>query len=472
MNSYSAAASSHGFAFEKVVKAIFFEMARRENSHEPKEFNEKGISNFPDLADMRFPDGLKTLRIKGPLYIEIKNIYYWPDIERFAKRVVPYISHGTLIFVINAEESTVMQARTLLDRYFHTEKIRILGRDFVFQYASYAKAEFLFFIQSENLEYGRIQATQKGRVSLTYRAGKKKKKLFLKERDFKQYQEAVEARIQKKIANEKDKITLLLGNGLSISVGAKSWECLRQELCLFLGNYLSFASIDRSLLGQSSYSDTLLSHYTCANSYCEDSYYQTIHRCLYGSVNIPSERQDDNSLLAGTAVFIERHKPEVLTLNYDSLLEEELKLSKSKRVTPIWNKNQKAKSKNVIYIYHLQGYLPRLPAIPEEKNKKSIVLDEDEYADFYYSEKDWRKKKLDKALKQRTCFFIGLSLSDTFLRNCVRKSDNKDHFAFLCKNGLPNFPDLAILTSIFFNMNIDVLWFDSYQEISGKLRSL
>jgi hypothetical protein len=451
-----------GFAFEKVVKSIFSVLAAKERKPIQFDFKTKGQNNSRFESDIFLEEGLRALDIRSGTYVEIKNTPQRPALFDWCKRMKYYVPNSPLMLILNIEEGQAKELEYSLKNQLNLWNLTIVGNHLVYEYSQLVKAEYFFYLQSQ----GSVSSLEgeNGVGSIGQNAPETS---FLTESDLLAYQDEVEKKIRNCVNHEP--VALLLGNGVSMSVGSRSWDCLSHELNYLLGDYLSYPSIDRKILGTSSYSDTLLSHYSCIKNAKGNRYYTTIYRCLYESAKIPAA---SGTLMDGAAQFVLHHFPTILTFNFDSLFEDELK--QAYKISPItyWENKKEIHIKGGFSISHVHGYYPQNMPTLDDAHKNSLVLDEEEYYKFYCENGDVRRANLEKTLNTQTCFLVGLSISDSFLRNCLRQSGKKTHYAIMFNENLPSFPDLTTLSAIFYNMNIEVLWKKSFSEIGNFLASL
>lgn len=394
------------------------------------------------MCDLFFPKGLKAAGFPSNTFLEIKPRINVRSIDRFTKMFRKEVPYGLLCFIVDEEISEIPPGY----RQSQEEQTRLLGREFLTQFQNVVKTQRALYLHATN------QLVPQD---------------FLTPKDFRQYQDKVLD--EAKAALGEEDCAVLLGNGISISVGSESWTALNKRLQRLLKGKIANPKVARSIVGTTSYSDTLLVHYSCVRTSKEKQYYRAIHRALYHRAILPAS---SDQLMHGTAVFVKKHRPLVLTFNYDDLFERELQMYHGTTVQSIWESRPGSFSKSDVSVVHIHGFLPSSLASITGPMKESIVLDEKDYYHFYLETNEWRRQILEETLQSKTCLLIGLSLSDTFLRNCFRTSKIRNHYAFLCSRGLPTFDDLIVLTSIFFDMNIDVIWEGTFEGISNLLTSL
>lgn len=445
------------FAFEKYVKAVFVSLAKKEGKTIPAiNLADRSNTCIPDLC---LPEGLEELGLRENTVVEIVASDNQVTIKRVLKRwSLRAELNCHIAFVIEGQQVPVL---SFLDRS-KRDNLRIITESSLHKYNSLVKTEYLFYQQS------------KGNGILTSPSKFDEQKPILPKnfgdfssKDFDSYQEKTLSKAKIALQNQ-NSTALLLGNGVSISVGSRSWATLNKELCYLFGRYLVHPSIDREVIGTTTYSDSLLAHYACLRNLKKSDYFDTIYQALYETCVLPAS---SSSLMNGATNFAIRHKPTILTFNYDSLFEETM-TSLGASSMAIWNPKRKPSMNQKNAVYHIHGYLEHNKKPIPTNMENSLILDENDYFNFYGTSSDWRRQELDNAIETKTCFLVGLSLSDTFLRARFRQTQSKEHYAFLCSQGLPKIPDLLIISSIFYDMNIEVIWRDSFSEISKLLQTL
>jgi hypothetical protein len=432
--------SQQGCAFEKYVTALFIALADpkiepfHSNSHSQNYSNQNRR-----IYDLYFPKGLKATGFPDNSFLEIKPRFNIRNVNQFTAQFLKENPNGFLYLIVDEEASEIPQAY----REPREGQIHVLGRDFLTQFQNVAKTERALYLHATD------QLVPKN---------------FLTLEDFQHYQDKVLDQI--KATLKEDDCAVLLGNGVSISVGSESWASLDKRLWRLLKGKITNPKVARSIVGNTSYSGTLLVHYSCIRTSKEKQYYRAIYQALYRRAVLPAA---SGQLMHGTAVFVKKYRPLVLTFNYDDLFERELQTYPSTTVQSFWENQPSSFPVSDISVIHVHGFLPSPLASITKAMKESIVLDEEDYYNFYIETDEWRRNILEETLKTKTCLLIGLSLSDTFLRNCFRASNVHNHYAFLCSRGLATFDDLVVLTSIFFDMNIDVIWKNTFKDISSLL---
>jgi len=266
-------------------------------------------------------------------------------------------------------------------------------------------------------------------------------------------------------------LALILGTGISADFGADLWGKLMSNLLDYLNpTFIKNISGVCGLLGNSVYSESLLTRLILTKARNKDIYYRALHSCIYRKFTgfFP-----DTSMLYGTAVFIKKHSPMVLTFNYDDYLEQQMSQLKSP-MKACWNKTEIAKqSGNPKRIFHVHGYLPFGGKITS-KIKDSIVLNEDDYYDFYQnSVVDPRRRLLSNVIAKKNCLFVGTSLSDIFFHVLLKGSSGAGtpHFVMLNGGGL-NKAEKDYVREFFEHLHTRAMFYDSFDAITSALKRI
>jgi hypothetical protein len=303
-----------------------------------------------------------------------------------------------------------------------------------------------------------------------------------------------------KKAYEKSKHTWFLGAGLSMDANLPSWSQLLKELLkseseipyLYVNEHNADAISDQ--FGNSAiitgryifdgYRNAILNHLD--NKYdklCEsdrarflddeanNKIVERIRKALYVRESYPSD------LIKSVCKEIRNRYPEqIITYNYDDLLETELKqLNIDRGFYSIYNKN--IPRYDVIPIYHVHGMIAR-----ERESPSLPVFSEKEYHHLYGSMHNWANVIQLHSLNSTTCFFVGFSMTDPNQRRLLDFAsfedfntdpvDDKPHFVFLKKNNLKGeaYGDVnkENLSEIEYMMNcfgLNVIWYNDHKQL-------
>lgn len=311
-------------------------------------------------------------------------------------------------------------------------------------------------------------------------------------------------------------VTLVLGAGVSMGVGAPSWGELMGRLVLaVIGRklepgapisdaYLPFSEI----LGQSLPTDALVvAHYAKlalaqrGMSSADDApFLRVLRSALYAGSKPVSDSEllgTLSDLCRGSAWQRARGVQQVITYNYDRFFEEALTAAHCEHETV--PRKQRARGDG-LPVYHPHGIVGRDPSSSDDW----VILAEDEYHREYAAPHSWSNIVQLNAFSQSRCIFVGLSMTDPNLRRLLaaaRTSGAPEHFAFLrrrdpkaalarieashtwgsgatgslrddlaarvaiaCRGG-----DVADDTTLA-ELGTQVIWYDEHQDLPGVLR--
>jgi hypothetical protein len=160
-----------------------------------------------------------------------------------------------------------------------------------------------------------------------------------------------------------------------------------------------------------------------------------LRKILYGRFSRPAK----STLLTAVADLIERSErsgrkiPRVITLNYDSLLEEELA---ARRVDCVAVHSPDRQAGSALPILHPHGYLPRNGPLAGTE----LVFGEDEYHRLSFDSVHWAQVEMLSTFRNCTVLFMGLSMSDPNLRrllDATRIDGVRAHFLLRMRYTLP-----------------------------------
>lgn len=212
-------------------------------------------------------------------------------------------------------------------------------------------------------------------------------------------------------------------------------------------------------------------------------------------------KEHSSKLLDALATVIQQKKAEeVITYNFDNILEQELEkrgLVDSEDYKSI-SKDAEIKGHNMLPIYHVHGI------IPETGSAEIVVFSEEEYHKRYANPFHWSNIEQLHALSRKHCFFIGLSMTDPNLRRLldaareINKTDKEIHYAFLRRTPLKDYClsninksckyvhvseslidknkqkeiynfNYLIIENIFRDLGVHVIWYEDYDELPNLI---
>ena len=273
-------------------------------------------------------------------------------------------------------------------------------------------------------------------------------------------------------------IVLFLGAGVSMSAGLPSWNDLLKKSLI---DGLNAPEKDYRHIREHAYDSSIV-----AARYIKTIYYSNPKKDESGGIVEFNEiirrnlykNKKDSRLLDSICKLIKSKKIEsIVTYNYDDLIEEKLASSDGPAILPI-SKSQDSYIQGTIPVFHVHGMLSSKEGVALDSD---IILTEDEYHNIYKESYNWSTIVQLFALQYRTCFFIGLSMSDPNLRRLLdiawNNSDKEKlkHYVFLQNEQNSIFPSpetQKIRKDIMNKFGINVVWFDSFDDLTTKIDEL
>lgn len=287
-------------------------------------------------------------------------------------------------------------------------------------------------------------------------------------------------------------VTLFLGAGVSMSAGLPAWGTLLKrimnqeikslekdfdfvsEQCF--NSYIIAARYIKELLrrnsGGTSETDACLSH----------RFNELIRNELYREKVDMNESSVKYPLLHVIGEMIAKNREQnskqnvdcVITYNYDTLIEEELKHRGIEYVS-IYEDNRGLKGD--FPIYHVHGLLPQDDT---EVIDAEIVISEEQYHNSYKEAYNWVTVEQLHALRSKTCFFIGLSMSDPNLRRLLdlakdTNGDQRPHYVFLQDQTMSEFysdKSRKVIEKMMNGFGLNVIWYNEHKELPGILQQV
>ena len=265
-------------------------------------------------------------------------------------------------------------------------------------------------------------------------------------------------------------ISLFLGSGVGRSVGLPDWDGLIRRM---VGEYNTDRDVDDAynydLLASDSDRSTIVMARYLKNSLADktEDYVPILKRALYR--NYPSIDQEGALTLVDAVKLLAVHPSvrRVITYNYDDLLEQAI--GDERPYSSIDGRNRP--SPGALPIYHIHGFVPQEDDSSYEKN---VVFSEDDYHLLYKESFHWSNTEQIHALRNSTCFFIGLSLKDPNLRRLLDIANDvgtgdPPHFAFLEKG---EYKQPGKAERLFYSMGVNVLWFKDRNELPRMVKRI
>ena len=294
---------------------------------------------------------------------------------------------------------------------------------------------------------------------------------------------------------------LFLGAGVSSSAKMPSWKDLLKNLMaevkLLKGDSLkAFTELDSHIYKECGDSNLIMARYLETAIQLSDKnadFMKLIQQHLY-SENHSSELLTDLALIVKS-----RKTDEVITYNFDDILEQELVkmgLKESVNFIPIARDAEVADHNN-LPIYHVHGIIPE-----HSDTADTVVFSEKEYHDRYRNAYHWSNVEQLHAMMRKHCFFVGLSMQDPNLRRLLdtarsmNDTDKPSHYAFLRRTQQENYClsekgcqyvqvsqslvdkkkqkdiyllNYTVLENIYRQLGVNVIWYEDHDELPGLI---
>jgi hypothetical protein len=309
-----------------------------------------------------------------------------------------------------------------------------------------------------------------------------------------------------------DDLVLFLGAGVSIDAGIPIWNELITDMFV---NYLEIPLVDSKIsfsdnekakivdyfLASNDGAPTLQAMYVKtmgkksindSNISTEEVFRELLHKVLYKQCN------GQSALLNEIVEFCRatRHGKglhAIVTYNFDDLVEQNFKRNRMKYRSIYRDFDLPKKSE--MPIYHVHGFLPQDTELIGNMNNGHLVFTQDEYHKLYYDHYHWANLVQLNFLKEKSCIFVGLSMTDPNLRRMLDLAkpideDNnteRKHYAILQRDKLKikkkqglkkehleafEVSNQRVKELYFEDLGVNVIWFDNYEEIPSILKRI
>lgn len=273
------------------------------------------------------------------------------------------------------------------------------------------------------------------------------------------------------IIKHRDNFAFVIGAGVSVDPGAKSWD----ELLRYFTSELKKKKIidDEKKLSGKIGGSSIITAQLCKELYPNDiDYYWAIHQGLYEGRTAINPDYALYHIAEISKLCLTKSHFRILTYNYDNYLESYLD---SLYVGFNTLYDSKCDINNQLSIYHVHGYLPevKFKSYIEKRHQKSIYLTEENYNELYNHPYSWQISSQLSFFRENVCLFVGCSLADPNIRRLLEmtKKENRTHYAIMTKDKM-TMNDLVKASNHFARIGIEVIWVNSYKEISDNLQLL
>ncbi|MBM7624449.1 SIR2 family protein [Sporohalobacter salinus] len=221
----------------------------------------------------------------------------------------------------------------------------------------------------------------------------------------------------------KDNLVLVLGAGVSKDYGIPNWDVLLQKLLLQTFRIETDESKKGALVLAKIFAKAFPLSQVIAARYV-DNYYndkdgidfkEAVRKALYENFN-PNMETETIKQIAQLCIASGKSSnlDSIITYNYDDILERHLSdLQVDISFKSIYDVGQ-ASHFNGLPIYHVHGLSP----VEEDKESK-ITLTDSRYHQHYTDIYSWNNITQINKFRDKTCLFIGISLTDPNLRRLL-----------------------------------------------------
>jgi hypothetical protein len=231
-------------------------------------------------------------------------------------------------------------------------------------------------------------------------------------------------------------LNLVIGAGLSSKFGLPTWDELLQRLLLktieqeadkaeILSKFFTMLFNPSPLIAGRYLQESLYDEST------KNGFENEVRSALYESYNEEAESQImDEIIKLCVAPGNSPNLDGIITYNYDDIIESKL-INKDIDIPfqTVYGQATNPDNKSLA-IYHVHGYLPRIGKISD---KNAVTLGEFVYHEQYNKTYSWNNIVQINKFRDKTCLFIGTSLSDPNIRRLLdiansQKENRKFHY--------------------------------------------
>lgn len=249
--------------------------------------------------------------------------------------------------------------------------------------------------------------------------------------------------------NSKDKLSIFLGAGVSVSCGLPDWVSLLDRLKMAINNYgidvnedADVADIARKTFG--------------------DEFNLVVANCLYESGLEISE-----SMLS----IAHSRVKSIVCFNFDDILEEQFQ-SEGIRHSVVLNGEKFNLNNEHTTIFHPHGYLGRFDS-GQELQANDIVLSKSDYDNLYQNHYCLTNLIQLSMLMTKTVMFVGMSMTDPNTIRLLKEARKIGvwnwHYALMKKI---NETDLKMETKRLRSLGVDPVWYENHSDIPQIMKEI
>lgn len=437
------------------------------------QFNEQN-----EFYDAILPDGIDD--IPGPVFLEVKSAFpnksgYFRSVEKFTSQIRD-TDPGTLLIVLGdifsetSKDSMIQLAQSRAKRkvlIWDLNEFNEKTRDFQQNYSDYTERPTKTIVEE---------------VINSPTSEEKKERL----------KHSLVESLKRKYQHEE--LSLFLGAGVSVDAGIPKWSELINSLLSEMILRRATGEADPMLsehlneiirLAYQNKEDSPITQMRyIRGAFNTDEYHQVVHDVLYK--NNPKPNTDLLNAIAEICTPRRNHigVQGIVTYNFDDLLERCLK--KRSIPTNTLSCESDITDPEKLSIFHVHGFLPKRKTNIDENVE--LIFSEEDYHRVYRDAYCWSNLAQLNYLRERTCLFIGCSLTDPNLRRLLdvatRSNEKPRHYAFLRRNsnldaaGIDRRAiqaykniDMELREKYYATLGLNIIWIDKFEEIPRILKS-
>ncbi len=427
--------------------------------------------------DAVLPDGVDE--IPGPVYLEVKSTFanknaYFRSIEHYASRLRD-IDNGTLMFVLGdrfTDESKQSLKRLSESRakiptlVWDIDDFNEKTKDYQMEYRDFTERPAKAIVEDVINNHTSEEQFEQNRDRLINEV--------------------------KQVYKDQE-LVLFLGAGVSVDAGIPKWSelinLLLSEMILKRAKGEPEAQLSEHLpemisLAYKNREDSPITQMRyIRGAFDSEEYLRLVHDVLYRNRPKPNTELLDSIAEICTPRRHHMGVQGVVTYNFDDLLER--RLSFQKVLTNTISNEDDISGRERLSIFHVHGYLP-LDSHDSGKDTE-LIFSEEDYHRVYRDVYCWSNLAQLNYLRDKTCLFIGCSLTDPNLRRLLdvatRNNEKPRHYAFLRRNHAIDAAginrdaidaykriDMSIREKYYATMGLNIIWIDRFEEIPRILK--
>jgi len=308
-------------------------------------------------------------------------------------------------------------------------------------------------------------------------------------------------------------VVLSLGAGVSIGMGVPNWDALVSALFVSLftkqltqhideGQALALADAARSVGNESPLLSAryLRREFEEGNAGDQQAFQEALAEVLYGHI---ASREAVSPLLRELAKLCMplRTGPKVhsvITYNFDDLLEQVLSEEAVGHRSICSSRQHPLETE--LPIFHVHGFIPQSTESFDGLKEGLLAFSEEGYHQLFRDPYHWTNVIQLQAFQQRTCVFVGLSLTDPNLRRLLEYAatsrDEPRHFAFMKRTSAEDLLKASrkgtddeltvkqeaavdflrvhhsLQEKVYRELGLEVIWFDKFDDMPKAVAEL